>query len=119
MRTSSSCTLPSCIVTLPSTRATRRRSARAGVLNDRCASEKPKRRGSAERCGQVEAFGLREVADEHGKRAPRGREPEVGVNPAAEQLEVVAQDEQRADRDEDEQARTRRWRPRRRRARTR
>ena len=57
-----------------------------------------------ERRGEVEALGLNEVADEHGKRTPCEREPEVGVDPAAEQLEVVTQHEERTDRDEHEES---------------
>ena len=98
----SSCTLPSRIVTLPSRRATRRRKARAGVLRDRCASEKPTAAVAASTAVRSRPLRLNEVADEHGERTPGGREPEVGVNPAAEELEVVAQHEQRPDGDEHE-----------------
>ncbi len=40
------------------------------------------------------------VGRDRRQRPPRGREPEVGVEPALEQLEVVGGDEEGADRDE-------------------
>ncbi len=49
--------------------------------------------------------GLREVTGERGERAPREREPEVGVERPAEQLEVVGHDEEPSDHDEHPQPR--------------
>ena len=102
-RASSTCALPSCIVMLPSTCATRRRSARAGVLSDRSASDNAEAATTPSTAVGVEVPDLHEVADQYRKRTPGRRESEVGVDPTAEQLEVVAEDEQWPDHDERDQ----------------
>jgi len=58
---------------------------------------------SEDRVG-AERLGLREVRGQHGKRRPREREPPGVVETAAEPLEVVGRDGERADRDEHKQA---------------
>jgi hypothetical protein len=65
---------------------------------------KPQRGERREHRGQVQALGLDEVADEYRKRAPCRREPEIGVDPSAEELEVVTQNQERADHDEREES---------------
>ena len=59
----------------------------------------------------VQALGGREVRRQDRKRAPHRGEPEVRMERAAEELEVVGHDDERSDGDEDERA-TRSCRPR-------
>ena len=49
---------------------------------------------------RADRAGAGDVARDDRERAPGEREPEVGVEAAAEQLEVVGRDEERADRDQ-------------------
>ena len=61
--------------------------------------------GRGEERRHTELCGLREVRGEHRESAPRQREPEVGMERAAEQLEVVRDHEEGADHDEHAQPR--------------
>ena len=53
-----------------------------------------------EHCSERDPLGHREVADEQRERPPVEAEPDIGVERAAEQLEVVGDDDERADSDE-------------------
>ena len=81
--------VPSRRVMLPSTLATRLRSRRTGVESTRCAAEMWRTRPCQGGRFGLDPRGLGERGGEDGERTPREGEPEVGVDPSAEQLEVV------------------------------
>ena len=95
---------PSLCVMVPSTVATRRRSVRAGVLSERCALESAYADDAAARAARCSVSACRVVPDQDGKCAPRESEGDVGVEPAAEQLEAVRAGDD--DSDEDERGQT-------------
>ena len=99
-----------------STGASFRRRAASPLDRDHTAADEPDRRREPSLCpargervtrggegGGAQRPRRGEVRREDGEGSPGGREPESAVEAAAEQLEVVRDDEERADRDEDEQ----------------
>ena len=92
--------LPSRSVSIPSTRSTSRRTRRAACDSRRCATEVTVAQAAAISIAALDRSGLRDERGDEGEGAPREREPELGVDCAAEELEVVRGDEERAEDDE-------------------
>src|SRR5207247_6186100 len=63
----------------------------------------PRRVGGREEALDAQRLRLDEEAGQRGEAAPREREPEIRVKAAAEELEVVRRDEERARRDEEQE----------------
>ncbi len=59
--------------------------------------------GGSRHRGEAEVLRLGEVGGEHRERSPRGGKAGIGVEAAAEQFGVVADDEQRSDHQERDQ----------------
>ena len=101
-------TLPSVITCFPSTEAVRRRSSRTGVESRRWTrtQEVAGEHGGAggdRFADRVQAERVDPPAGEGGEAAPGGGQPEVGVEAAAEELEVVGGGDEAAEEDQRQQ----------------
>ena len=92
--------VPSLRTIVPSTWSVLRRRARAGVDRCRWAFDKKNANTAAATAATSTPFVLCVVAGEDGESAPGQGEHQVGVQPAADQLEVVADSQHHADDDE-------------------